>query len=88
MANTFCFCNSRAALAVYDAGAAERAAAWDEIETNEDVATAEALDASAKRRVQEAFYEDTKHINSLENCLRIDVESIRRIAGPAQLCPA
>lgn len=74
------FSNSIAALAVYDAGAAERDRVWDEVERNEDADAAEANDKAAAELVQRAFYEDTKGINSLEDCLRVAVKDIRRMA--------
>lgn len=72
------FANTTAALAVYDAGAAERDAAWGRAETNADVEACESADRAALSLVQEAFYEDTKHINRLESCLRIDIDAMRR----------
>lgn len=73
------FDNSRAALAKYDEGQAERAGAWRRVETNEDIIKCEAMDDAAKHLVQDAYYEDTKHLNSRANCRRIHPDDVRRI---------
>ena len=75
------FINTAAALAEFDATAAARNAAWTAIERDADVAVCEAADKAALEAVQKAFYEDTKAYNSLDNCLRVHVGDIRRIAS-------
>lgn len=75
------FDHTRAALAVYDAGAAERSGMWDQVQTNEDVAVIEREENKALRLVQDAFFKDTKHINSREHCRRADLAFMRRMAA-------
>lgn len=75
------FDNTRKALIEFDAGAAERQRLWDSIESNQDVEAAVAADNAAKNKVREAFYEDTKDINSKENCMCVEVDFMRRLAS-------
>jgi hypothetical protein len=70
------FSNSRAALKIFDAGAVERAAAWESVETKEDAIQA---DADALEKLQTAFFEDTKAFNSRNNCACVDEVFIRRM---------
>lgn len=72
------FDNTRAALKVYDEGKAARDAAWDAIETDEDVAAREAADSADLRKVQDAFHRDTAAYNSLENCRLLHINDLRR----------
>lgn len=73
------FDNTTAAIAVYDAGAAERAAAWDDVMTGDEVEKALENDLAALRLVQEAFHKDTSDINSLDHCYRADIGFMRRM---------
>lgn len=74
------FSQTAAAILVFDSTAAERRRAWNEAETNEDVAAADKADAQALRLVQDAYHRDTSDINSLANCHRIDIDSMRRLS--------
>ena len=75
------FSHTRAALARYDAEAAEREAQWAAAENNEDAQRAMALEQQAIAKVQDAFYEDTQHVNSREHCRSVDIATARRYAG-------
>lgn len=68
------------ALEEYDKGVIQRDLRWQKVETNAEIERLHAEDSVAKNRVREAFHQDTQDINSLEDCLRIDPEDIRRIA--------
>lgn len=68
------------ALKIYDGGQPQRERNWQNIGTEEAVYEAQRADEAAERLVQEAFHKDTAAINSLENCLRIDVTWMRKIA--------
>lgn len=74
------FKNTRAALVVFDAGADERDRAWADADTDEAVAAAHALDKNALKKVQLAFYEDTKQFNSENQCLAVDLGHMRACA--------
>lgn len=74
------FSQTAAAILVFDSTAAERRRAWSEIENNDDIAAAERADALALRAVQDAYHRDTSDINSLANCHRIDIDSMRRLS--------
>lgn len=76
------FDHTRAAVLEFDAGIPSREATWSQVQTNTDVDVCERLDFQALRKVQEAFYLDTKHINSRDNCLRVDIDFMRRMAFP------
>lgn len=69
------------ALAEYDRTAAERQRLWDSIACNADVTAAEAADRDALAKVQDAFYEVTRDRNSRDNCRRVDIDFMRRIAA-------
>lgn len=71
--------NTRKALEIYHQTKPERDKVWSEVNSNEDVFLAEEMEAQATKRVQEAFYGDTKEYNSYEDCLRIHVEDIQLI---------
>ena len=65
------FTRTREALRVYDEGKPEREKLWDAaaVSTNEtSYVVAQASDTAAEARVTLAFFEDTKHINNLEQC--------------------
>lgn len=72
------FENTKAALAIYDAGEAERDARWDNARSNDDADAAEAEEKAAARLVQEAFHKDTAGYNTLENCLQVRVLDIKQ----------
>lgn len=74
------FSQTAAAILVFDSTAADRRRAWNEAETNEDVAAADKADAQALRLVQDAYHRDTSDINSPANCNRIDIDSMRRLS--------
>lgn len=79
-ANMRTFENTRKALEFYDSRKAARDALWNSIESEADVRDCEALEKEHLRQVQEAFHKDTSDINSLENCYRVDVGFMRRMA--------
>ena len=68
------------AIAEYDRTAPERNAMWESASCNLDVFSAEDADRAALTKVQEAFYEVTKDRNSQEDCRRIDIDAMRRLA--------
>lgn len=74
------FDNTRAALVEFDAGKPEREAMWQPkaLKTLADCAKAEAAEKKALEKVQLAFYQDTKHINCLDNCRRVDIGFMRQ----------
>jgi hypothetical protein len=74
------FDNTRLALLTYELGYWEREADWASVESDLEIERCAANDAAALRKVQEAYYQDTKHINSLENCLLVDLQFMRRMA--------
>ena len=68
------FTRTREALRVYDEGKPEREKLWDAAAVAMNAtsfAIAQASDAAARARVVLAFFEDTKHVNSLEHCKRV-----------------
>lgn len=69
------------AIKEYDRTAPERQKLWDNIESNQDVRDAEKADLEALERVQAAFWKVTRDRNSLESCLRIDIDFARQIAN-------
>lgn len=75
------FGHTAAALIVFDSTAAERARAWDDAECMDDIQYAEEADLKALRHVQVAFHNDTRDINSLESCKRMDLGSMRKLAN-------
>lgn len=74
------FDRTREAIAKFDATKAERDDAWANATTDMHCNRALAADKVALQAVQEAFYLDTQHINSRDNCLRIDIQFMRRMA--------
>lgn len=74
------FGHTAAALIVVDSTAAQRAQAWETAETNADIDAAEAADANALLPVLKAFHQDTSDINSMANCMRMDLASLRKLA--------
>lgn len=75
------FPNARAALEVWLQGQDDRSRAWDRVECNDDVWAAERADNEALAKVQEAFFEDTKPINSLDHCRLIHITDVMRLTG-------
>lgn len=70
-----------AALAEYEKTQPARQALWDAAETNEDVAACEAADLEALNLMRVAYYEDTKGINRLDNCMLLSDSDICRVVG-------
>lgn len=68
------------AIAEYDRTAPERNAKWDNASCTLDIFAAEDADRDALIKVQEAFYEVTKDRNRREDCHRIDIDAMRRLA--------
>lgn len=75
------FDNTRKALAKYDATQCLRDKAWDNVMTVNHVVMAEENDRLALRTVQDAFHADTMDINCTENCRRLDIDFMRRMAA-------
>ena len=71
--------NTRRALAIYDATWKDRQKLWDAVETDADVAKADAADKEALDNVRRAFYEDTKDRNSLGNCMIATLSYLREL---------
>lgn len=78
------FDNTIKALAEWDAGEQARKAAWNGIETALDLATCQANEAVALARVQNAFYQDTYHINQMDHCRLVSIADIRKMIGGAK----
>lgn len=74
------FDRTRAALAVYDAGAVERAKNWEDICNDAEVAVAQKADADALDKVRMAFWEDTKEFNSVSSCRQVPLNFMRLCA--------
>jgi hypothetical protein len=75
------FTHTRAALAIFDASAPERRAAWDRVESEADINAAEQADRDALTALQTAFHQDTADTNSRDHCARADAGFIRRVAN-------
>lgn len=73
------FTNTQAALATYDADTPRREALWQDAKTDADVDAAERADAEALQRVRDAYWEDTKDINSRDH--RADINFMREMAA-------
>ena len=69
--------HSTRALFEYDRTQPNRDRMWERV-TKADVEAVVAEDADALLKLRLAFYEDTKHINCLDNCLIVDVAFIRK----------
>jgi len=74
------FTHTLAAMRVYESTLPERNAAWDKVETNEDVDELYRCDMEAVDKVRDAYYEDTKAFNSREHCSRIAYSDMKRVA--------
>ena len=68
------------AIAEYDRTAPERNAMWEGASCTLDVFAAEDADRAALIKVQDAFYDVTKDRNRQEDCRRIDIDAMRRLA--------
>ena len=77
------FPKTATALVQYDATAADRVALWDSINSNQDAVACQSFDLAAERMVQMAFYQDTKHYNSMENCMRVSAKDIKAMVSKA-----
>ena len=79
------FTHTRAALAKYEMGAALRQAFWEvaEFESSADVHRLEAADKAALDEVRAAFYQDTKDVNSVGDCMLVDIGFMRKCAERA-----
>jgi hypothetical protein len=73
------FTHTRAAFVIYDEGHAARQVLWDAAESDSDVAVAQAADAAALEKLQDAFYLDTQEVNSREHCKHIDAYDMRKL---------
>lgn len=71
------FEHSRKALDALDASAPARLRNWQLAQTEEQVRACELADAEALVELRQAFYEDTKCINSRESCNTVDLADIR-----------
>lgn len=73
------FPRTRKALAEFDAAAPVRELAWEAAKTTRQARLAQHADAQAQMRVQDAFFEDTKHYNTHEVCRATSVKLIREL---------
>lgn len=71
---------TRAALAEYDRGQAGRDAQLEAVATEDDEQSWQDAVEAARDLVRLAFWEDTKDLNSQENCLITGIDFIRRCA--------
>lgn len=71
---------TRRALKIYDAGENKRRASWDRIGSSKGVQIASAADRLALVKVQLAFAVDSYGINSIESCMRLSIDDLRRMA--------
>ena len=62
------FTRTREALRVYDEGKPERDELWEAVVDDASYMVAQAAETPAVEQVILAFFEDTKHINSLDRC--------------------
>jgi len=77
------FAHTLTALDIWAAKSPERIKAWaiENIKTDADVATAEALDIKHETEVQEAFFQDTKGVNCRDNCGLVSIQDLIRMSG-------
>jgi hypothetical protein len=79
------FTHSRHALQEYDNGQPARDAAWNKVHTASAAKVDAVFEQFLKREaaelevLQEAFYQDTKHINCRDHCKLVGVGDIRRV---------
>lgn len=76
------FPNTAKALIEYDAKAPEIQKLWDDADSGQTINAAEEADMAALRKVQDAFYKDTKFMNSLEDCRRLNLHYLQRFQKP------
>lgn len=69
--------HTRAAMAEYDAGAAQRDRLFDAAENETQVKEWVSAVADASRKVREAFFEDTKTHNSYSACMAVGFGHLR-----------
>lgn len=74
------FKHTRKALEEFDAGAAERSRLWDAINCADDVYKAEGREKADLEKLQDAFHQDTKDVNSLAHCRLVPVIVMRHMA--------
>lgn len=75
------FTRTAAALLIFDQTVKQRAALWDLAVTEDDVRGVEILDKQATESVQEAFYQDTQHINSRSHAAYASIPFIRSLVA-------
>jgi hypothetical protein len=68
------------ALARYDRVTPKILSRWGKVSSGAGVAAVAAAERRELMLVQLAFYRDTYKINSLDNCLRVDVAFMRSVA--------
>ena len=73
------FDNTRKALAIFDAGKAAREVLFEAIDNGDDFRAWEAAEKTALEVVQRAFYEDTKDVNNLANCMIVGEGYMRKL---------
>jgi len=71
---------TRRALKIFDAGEAKRGAAWDRVGSEKGIRIAEVADRLALAKVQLAFAVDTYDRNSVDNCMRLGIDYLRKMA--------
>lgn len=75
------FNNTRAALIKFQETMTQRAEAWNRIDTPLALTQCAEADRDALRAMQNAFYEDTKHLNARDHCALADIGFMRRCAS-------
>ena len=70
------FTHTRAALQEWNNTDPERQKAWRTIKTESELDQCQANDAAALALVQNAFYQDTYHINSMHHCRLLNIIDI------------
>ncbi len=74
------FEETRAALAVFDQGQPARDHNWDRAETADQVEFCRLQDQTALTMVRQAFWRDTRSVNSWGHCRAAPLEFMRRMA--------
>lgn len=67
------FSHTRVALVKYDAGECDRASMLSAASSHHDILKWELAELEATNPVREAYYLDTKHINSHANCMLVTI---------------
>ena len=75
----FHFPHTKVALEEYDMGQPKRQRLYDAAGTDEEVRTWETREKEDLDKVRRAFFEDTKHHNSLDNCMIVDLKFLRKM---------